>query len=65
VKKRLVEDEMATEPIMEETPVEEPTEPMEETTPAGDGEQIGGTVSVLAVWGGSELDSFLGHGGAI
>jgi alpha-glucoside transport system substrate-binding protein len=54
-----VEDEMATEPVMEETPVEEPTEPMEETTPAGDGEQIGGTVSVLAVWGGSELDSFL------
>jgi alpha-glucoside transport system substrate-binding protein len=35
-----------------ETPVETPV-----PTP-GDDDQIGGTVSVLAVWGGEELDSF-------
>jgi alpha-glucoside transport system substrate-binding protein len=51
-------DETPTESVMEETPVGEPAEPME-TTPTGDGEQIGGTVSVLAVWGDAELDSFM------
>lgn len=49
-----------TEAPMEEpteAPMEEPTEaPMEEPTQSGD--MIGGTVSVLAVWGGDELDSF-------
>jgi alpha-glucoside transport system substrate-binding protein len=54
-------------PVVEETPMETPemdetpAEPVDETdTPMPEEpEQIGGTVSVLAVWGGSELDSFL------
>jgi alpha-glucoside transport system substrate-binding protein len=51
-------------PDVQETPVDTPE--VEETpendvdvTPTPEDEQIGGTVSVLAVWGGSELDSFL------
>jgi alpha-glucoside transport system substrate-binding protein len=49
---------VAEEP-MEETPMEET--PMEETPMEGgetDGEQIGGTVNVMAVWGGDELANF-------
>jgi alpha-glucoside transport system substrate-binding protein len=55
-------------PVMEETPDVDtpevtpdvdvtPEDPVE--TPVTDDEQIGGTVSVLTVWGGSELDSFM------
>ena len=50
-----------------DTPAPEPTEPpamVEETptaeeAPAEEMEEIGGTVSVLAVWGGEELDNFM------
>lgn len=51
-------------PPVEETPPVVDTPPVEETppvdaSPTPDDEMIGGTVSVLAVWGGSELDNFL------
>ena len=47
-----------TEAPVEPTATEmaEPTEPAVEETP--EDEMIGGTVSVLAVWGGDELDNF-------
>jgi alpha-glucoside transport system substrate-binding protein len=54
----------ATEEMMEPTATEEMMEPtateemMEPTATEEMMEQIGGTVSVLAVWGGDELDSF-------
>ncbi|RPI34512.1 MAG: carbohydrate ABC transporter substrate-binding protein [Chloroflexota bacterium] len=44
----------------ETEPTAAPTQPPAAATEAtGGGEQIGGTVSVLAVWGGEELDNFL------
>ena len=47
-----------TEEVAEPTATEmaEPTEAVVEETPVG--EKIGGSVSVLAVWGGDELDNF-------
>jgi alpha-glucoside transport system substrate-binding protein len=54
--------EEPTEAMEEPTEaMEEPTEAMEEPTEAMEEpmEEIGGTVSVLATWGGEELDNFM------
>lgn len=59
------EEEEPTEPAEEEAtePAEEPTDglrtPQEAALEAAGGEEIGGSVSVLGVWGGSEQESFL------
>lgn len=45
-------------PEPEETPVAELRTPQEAALEAAGGEEIGGTVSVLASWGGSEADTF-------
>ncbi|HSO27383.1 MAG TPA: ABC transporter substrate-binding protein [Anaerolineales bacterium] len=60
----IVTEEMTEEPVMTEEMSEEPAmteemteEPAMTEEPTGD-EQIGGTVNVLAVWGGEELANF-------
>lgn len=53
-----MEEPTATEEAMEEEEMEEPTATEEAMEEEEEGEEIGGTVSVLAVWGGEELDNF-------